>query len=590
MCGVAGCFFTESGSNAVERINVAQRHRGPESSDVVGSGQWCLGHTRLEIVGLGPTGDQPLFSQSGRWAVVFNGEIYNHQALRQEFGLFGLSPSDGSVIPELIERLGTDAFALLQGMYAIVAVDTWSSEVLLAIDPLGIKPLHWTQTQGRLLVASEPKAFEEAGVALEPDSTAIRDLLAWGSVRSTHCSFVGVNRLLPGEWRLFRGIGQSEAGSTSFWRPAEGPMAWDGAVAAFHSSVRRHMVSDVPLALLLSDGVDSTALAYSMSLTDATFTALTVDMGGSRDEIDGARSTCDRLGIPLEEVRQVPSDEDVARFFSAMQHPTLDGFNTFLVSKAIRGAGLKVGVSGLGGDELLCGYPYHQRFSYLRRAAFLPNRLAAPLLAKTQSGVETAQMRKRLAVITGGRWPRTATDVVALARILRPLAEQEDVLRTGGARDPSDLANELTRAEVDLYLKPTLLPDTDAFSMAHSVEMRVPYLDSELFSAVMSVPSRSPGKADFVRHVDAPVVSDAALRPKQGFTIPLAAWLADGCLSHALHQATVRSAPWRHFAAGEVEAEIPPGAQVSSLESALKSPMWRRVWSIVVLDQWLRSL
>lgn len=595
MCGLAGSFFGPNCEHDVRRINAAQVHRGPDEVSAVVGENWALGHTRLQIVGLGAPGSQPLAARSGRWLVAFNGEIYNHEELRRAHDLPHLGPSDGAVIPELLDRYGVNAFGLLRGMYAIVAVNTEADSVLVAVDPLGIKPLHWARRNRQVLVASEPKALGAADIPMSPAPEAIDEFLFRGSISADRSGLQGVHRLAPGEWRQFGSDGRQASGQTPFLEPGHKRDDWQAAAGLFQDAVSSHMLSDVPIALLLSDGVDSTALAQAMARHGSDFVSLTVDLGSGRDETAGARATAEMLGVPLIEVREELQPPDVSRFFDAMQRPSCDGLNTYLVSKAVAAQGLKVAVSGLGGDEILCGYPYHQRFRWSRWLSALPHRAAAAVLSASTSGLTPAEARRRLGAESRGRLPATPAGTVSLARQLRPIdgwaksATEPRRIVSGGVGLGIDegIANEFSLAEMDQYLTSVLLPDADAFSMAHSVEMRVPFLDAPFASSVFAIKDRALGKRDFTRAVRSEAVRQSFARPKQGFTLPVKEWMRRGPLREALQLARTPNSPWREVVPDFVRTELPASGGEGPL---LTADTWRRTWSIVVLDQWLRSL
>jgi asparagine synthase (glutamine-hydrolysing) len=204
-------------------------------------------------------------------------------------------------------------------MYSIIAVDRESGSFLGAVDPLGIKPLSWVNRDGRVLIASEPKAFRACGVELVPDRLAISDYLCKGTIRSDSSGYLNVQRLSPGEWCLFSSDGGVVRGTTPYLKDQGANGDWEGARRSFADAVDSHMLSDVPIALLLSDGVDSIALACDMSLRETDFVSLTVDLGSGRDDSSGARATSDMLGMSLIEVREELDAEDVAGFFARLR-------------------------------------------------------------------------------------------------------------------------------------------------------------------------------------------------------------------------------------------------------------------------------
>lgn len=591
ICGLSGVSEQAWAEEAVVALNVQQHHRGPDSTGLATFGRHCIGNTRLAIVDLSPAGEQPILSRSGRIAVVFNGEIYNHRELIGEHRLPVDGGSDGAVIPELYERYGPESLRMLRGMYAVAIVDTAADTLLLARDPLGIKPLYWRRLpDGQLAFASEPRTLLDVGPPACVDRQAVARYLAFGSVGDGNTPFVDVQGLAANTWVTLGGTGIIAQGTIEPL-PLAPQQPEPGLRAALLDSVRLHLRSDVPFALLLSSGVDSTAIAWAAHQLGTSLTCLTVDLGGGRDEVTAARRTAQRYGHQHETVQRPLADDDVRAFFQAMQQPTVDGLNTFLVSHAVHGRGLKVALSGLGGDEATGGYSHYRLLRLLPLLKEL-DRLPPALRGKPLGWVARRGRSPKLTDLLGPHGPRDAFGLDLLQRRVWPLEEVSAATGVGpdtwlpqppewltGGRRPSDLSY----AEAQLYLGGILLPDADTFSMAHSVELRVPFVDVEFLRVSLHHNGkRLLGKRRFASAIADPWLTQIARAPKQGFALPMDEWMRGGPLRPYVDELASRAAPvWDH-----VDRTI--GGMV--VERWRNGGRWAEAWALAALNGWLQTL
>jgi len=548
----------------------------------------------LAIVDLSDDGREPFVSADGSVAVVFNGEIYNHEELRRRFDLHTVGRCDGAILPELWHLLGTRSFEMLRGMFAIAVYDTRNDSVTLARDPFGIKPAWWTSlADGSIVFASEPRALLPISGPTELNPTAIVDYLAFGAVGRNLSPYASIHCVPPNTWIGFQADGHRATGlvrSELLSKPAH----HDGGElrTAFLDTVRAHTMSDVPTAILLSSGLDSAAIAWACALQDYKTSCVTVAFS-DRDPEDVAASRLARsLGHDHEIVAERPDAESVERFFVAMQRPTVDGLNAFLVSHGIHRLGIKVALSGIGGDEMLAGY---ESFRLLRPLRLLR---AADTVQITRL-LSIPMARKLAARWVGSKASRLISSpdtrsAERLGDLMRRVLLDEEIARltphrpeppgraAATAGDVSALS--LSRMEIERYLSSTLLPDADAFSMAWSVEMRVPYVDVPFAQTALAVdPQRGVGKRRFARLLADPRLTDIARRPKQGFTLPMDSWMRSGPLRPYLELARRPDAPVR---------QALRSAAVDELLDAWSAGRctWSRAWLIVALDAWLRSL
>jgi asparagine synthase (glutamine-hydrolysing) len=581
MCGINGILRLSPEAPPIDpaellRTRDAMARRGPDGygAYLADDGRVGLAHRRLAILDPSPAGAQPMASDDGRYRIVLNGEIYNFRALRGELpGHCWRSESDTEVLLALYARHGAAMLPLLRGMFALAIWDERERRLLLARDPLGVKPLYYAVAPDGacLRFASQVKALEAGGaVALDVDPAGLAGFLLWGSV--------------PEPWTIRRAVRALPAGTyleASAGRPGEpvaygpvsgspgspaGPTAGASGpdlAAALAESVRDHLVSDVPVAVFLSAGLDSgliLALARrahpAASSQTAPLLAFTLSFdafaGTPRDEAPLAAEVARRLGA-RHVVRRVGRDDFRALFgeaVAAMDQPSIDGFNTFVVARAAHEAGIKVALSGLGGDELMGSYPSFADVPRGARAARWGARLPAAAALWPAIARRAAPGRPKLAGLL--RHGRTLAGAYFLRRGLflpeelpallgrepaaaalaayDPVADAGRALPPAADGRPADPWLAVQALETARYMRNQLLRDADWASMASSLELRVPLADARLaaaFAAGGFAAVRRMSKAGLVRQV-APELPEALFqRPKSGFYMPVTEWLED---------------------------------------------------------------
>lgn len=578
MCGICGVISADSGQvePAVRRMMRAMVHRGPDDEGYVelplrdgeGGPVVGLGFRRLSIIDLSLAGHQPMVHPStGDW-IVFNGEVYNFRALRAELsgsGVIFQGMSDTEVVLHALSRWKEQALSKLQGMFAIAFYDSVERRLLLARDPLGIKPLYVAELPDRLVFASEVRALRASGlVPLDPDVAGIAGMLAYGAVQSPRTVFEKIRSFPAGSYQwLDAGVvaGRPQPAPRRFWAFPERPESSPPELAAaevsrlIKASVQRHLVADVPVGLLLSAGIDSTVLAAFARECSTNLTAFTVGFGSLTpdDESGPAAAMAAALGI-----KHVSVDVEAATlpamwrdWLATLDSPSIDGFNTRIVSRRLAQEGVVVGLSGLGADELFGGYPSFRRaprWSHLVRAfKLVPPQLRSGLVAQLGALDGRTGAFEKLAdlVATDGSvasvtraMRRTLSDrrLAALRLTSDRVGLAGDYLeRPGPLRfEPAtngDAFNTVSRMELVHYMGDTLLRDTDANSMQHALEVRVPFLDLPLVNYVSALSGSvkqsagGPPKA-LLRAACAGVLpAQVASRPKTGFTLPIGSWM-----------------------------------------------------------------
>jgi asparagine synthase (glutamine-hydrolysing) len=562
MCGIAGLFrirgeTTPADRCAVERMTAAETHRGPDDSGVFQDVHAVLGHRRLSIIDLSATGHQPMCNEDGAVWVTYNGEIYNFAELAADLrGHWFRSHCDTEVLLHGYEEWGMEGLLRrLRGMFALAIYDNRGLEplCLLARDRLGIKPLYYVAEPESIAFASEVKALVASGlVQNRRNPRAIAGLLLLGSVPAPATGIRGVNCLLPGHYLVARGSGIT---TRKYWEAEpHAPAASLG--DTLQDTVHRHLASDVPLGVFLSGGVDSAALVAVASRAKPSLTTLTA-VFDEREFSEGAeaRHIAQTFHTDHHEVRVTSQDfmRELPNVLRVMDQPTNDGVNTYFVSRAAKQAGLTVVLSGCGGDEVFSGYKHHRWLSRhagsIRRFSALPGFLRKTALS---AAVSYGRLRgrenwMRLASLQGG--VNDAGLYLALRGFFAP--QQVRALLDAHDGEVRSIAGEYLAAgpafrqlEIERYLHDQLLRDTDVFSMAHSVEVRVPYLDHVLLEQASGpAPNRQGHKTRLTEAVGDPAIFEAALRRKRGFSFPFGKWmkqyspelremaLAGGCLN-----------------------------------------------------------
>ena len=620
-------------SEIVRRMVGALDHRGPdgrgiaECTDLTGAGpDVAFGHTRLAIIDLSDRAAQPMASDDRSLWLTFNGEIYNYRELRDELTSHGhrfRTSSDTEVILRGYERWGEQVIDRLDGMFAFGLWDRRRQALLLVRDRLGIKPLYLYA--GRTTAfASEVRALLASQVVSRTlDPIALEQYLGYQTVPSPRTLVRDVRLIDPGTVVTIDGQGRES--TRTYWslldwvapsgrdaRPADAAAVREGVHAHLDRAARSHMVSDVPVGVFLSGGIDSSALVSllcSAGYTPRTFTV--AFPGDGVDEAPFARAIATAFGTDHHEITLSESAvvEGVQDAIMTADHPTGDGVNTYVVSRAVRDAGVKVALSGLGGDEFFGGYPSFRRFEamgpYARAWQYSPRivRRAVSSAVRSLAPASAASEKAAALLESDGSVPEAypimrqlfTTDQRGdlLARVVTEAAAGSvDLyvarLQAAVAAVPSlSLMASLSYAESRTYMHDLLLRDTDQMSMRHGLEVRVPLLDHHLVEHLIALPDavKQPGHVpkrllrESLGHSLPAVCTD---RPKRGFVLPFDRWMRTSlrafCDRHLgpeglagrpeSHETGVRTL-WQSFLGGDGRTT------------------WARPWALVSLHAWL---
>jgi asparagine synthase (glutamine-hydrolysing) len=624
ICGVIGMERTELAESATRRMMEALRHRGPDEEGLLVAPSAVLGMRRLSIIDLS-SGRQPIFNEAGNVAIVYNGEIYNYEQLRgtlEQRGHVFRTHSDTEVIVHAYEEWGEECLRELRGMFAFALWDARASgtsgdaarhaRVFIARDRLGIKPLYFYHSGNQLVFASEIKALLASGlVPKRLDPAGLRAFLQLGHIPPPWTAIRGITPLDPGHL----GVWSDAAWCTKpYWtldpHPSATPPPKELASSladVFVDATRNHLVSDVPVLLFLSGGTDSACLAAAARRAGAqNLSAMTVGFGEAEfDETELSRRTARALDLPLQVVTldagRVAADLDHAIW--ALDQPSVDGLNSYWISKLAAEAGFKVALSGQGGDELFGGYESLAWFKRFTAVARWARPLPAAFFGRALEQQALPFRWRKLSYLIGVDDPFVASQMAVkilfldrdVAGLLSPVLNQNG--HHAEARhhladwsrhvEGEDLLERLAYMDIHTHLEPRLLRDLDATSMSHSIEVRPVFLDHRLVEFLLPVPSETRIQQKRLLLDAAKVflpgnlLEDLQTRRKRTFTFPFKRWITRDL------QPTMRDTFSKQRLRGQRVLEF--GA-VDGLwrryNRSEASVGWSRIWSLFVLQRW----
>ncbi len=536
--------------------------RGPDAEGLWKDDAVILGHRRLAILDLDARSNQPMHSADGRLSIVFNGEIYNFAELRRELQDQGdtfHTTSDTEVLLALFSRYREAMLPRLRGMFAFAIWQKDTHELFLARDPYGIKPLYYARTEEGFAFASQVKALLESGlISGEIEPAGVAGFYLWGSVPEPWTLYKGVRSLPAGSWMTVRG------------HHPDSPVSWYDIRAAWNmeqaecsreeleqrvrsaitDSVGAHLVSDVPVSVFLSGGIDSGAVTGLVSQLGAKVKAITVAFrefeSTQEDEAPVASQIAAHYGFE-HQVRYFSRSEfeaDLPRFLEAMDQPTIDGVNTWFASKAVAESGYKVVLSGLGGDELFYGYSLTREIPRSaqrnRIIASIPG--SRSLLRAAVRGLAPGRIHPKVKGLPDLMGTLYGEYLLRRALFLPqelPMVIDHDMAREGLDKLGGWLAgipktdaihpeSAVCMLDSSLYMRNMLLRDSDWASMAHSLELRTPLVDSVLLETLRSCHlrfRRGEGKRILAQAPLKPLPAEVIQRRKSGFAVPMTEWL-----------------------------------------------------------------
>ncbi|WP_299822998.1 asparagine synthase (glutamine-hydrolyzing) [uncultured Pontibacter sp.] len=590
MCGILG-HVNLSGSDQEGPFLGMIGHRGPD-----GRGEWLnskgnvyLGHVRLAILEPTAAGHQPMHDAKGRYTITFNGEIYNHLELR------ALMPtvewrgySDTETLLELYARKGLEALPLLKGMFAFAIYDSVTEQLVLVRDRLGIKPLYYKHDNTAISFASEVRPLLDAKNCI-PTPQSISEYIAFGRLPGSGELFESVYALPAATWMAIDGSGKISKGR---WWPDE--KRTFSAIKRREDyvlktkklvtkAVEEHLISDVGVGAFLSGGIDSSIVALVAGQTlGKNLRTFTVGFTqATHDERNIARKVARQAGSEHCEL-EVSEDTCLAWVMEAVAKldlPSVDAINTYIVSKAVRESGLKVALSGLGGDELFGGYPSFKDVPILHKLGLLPFPIRKQMIKLMPQSLKDKLEGLKNFNTTELTVNRRRFMSVAKLNALGFSAEQP---QTAPAPQYLDTMGMISWAEIQQYMIPMLLRDSDQMSMAVGLEIRVPFLDHSLVQEMMHCPQNfKKGKGIKPLLIDAfraELPPEVYNRAKQGFSLPMDAWMR-GPLADFTEDGVASAADYLSLSE--------PFQQYDSFVDG--GTHWTRVWQWCVLGHWLAS-
>ena len=635
VCGIVGIIARNDhvSSDLLERATTSLAHRGPDDSGTVILRETLpepleigLGNTRLAILDLSSLGHQPMQDQeTGNW-IVYNGEIYNFREVRQKLEREGAqfsSHSDTEVLLKAYGHWGERCLHELRGMFAFGIWDAHHHRLFVARDPMGIKPLYYYAAGASFLFSSEVRTL--LGTGLVPrrlEYAGLLNYLSFGSVYDPHTLIEGVNSLRPGHYLVWE---KGQTREVMYWdlgageqnrAPAEPTSRLpsqrerrkleDELLGILEDAVRLQFVSDVPVGVFLSGGIDSSSLVALLSRSGVrlkTFSLIFQEADFS--EVEHSRAIAEKFHtehqeIPISQQALLAAMPGAIR---AMDQPTIDGVNTYFVSYEARAVGIKVALSGLGGDEMFAGYssfetvPQMERF--VRWWTHVPKELRVPMAAAFARAMPETDRNRKIEVLA--RNDGSLVHPYFLSRMLftphqcdrlLPASNKsardranatlwESVSRTRGL----DTVNRVSYLESRCYMLNTLLRDADFMSMAHGLEVRVPLIDSRLAERLFAVPGSwkiddGTPKHLLVGALRGALPTQIVHRPKRGFTLPFKHWLFDElrCEVESAIQ-RVSDGPL----ASVLNCAAAHGIWIDFIEGRTS---WSRPWAIYVLQRW----
>ncbi len=624
MCGING-FVSEIHSSekrleVVRKMNKILAHRGPDNDGLWSNSFVSLGHRRLSIIDLSEESNQPFLSSDGRYVIVYNGELYNYKELKLELQqskqgsneipyLFKTN-SDTEVVLAAFQRWGNNCLQLFNGMYAFCIYDTLENKLTLARDRVGVKPLYYYFGTEGFIFSSEARPIIHSGIKnFYVNKEVIAEYLMYQTVFAPNTVVKGIKMLLPGHLIEYQG---NKANIIKYYninniKNSSIDLSYTEICSKVNEllslSVQRRLVADVPFGAFLSGGIDSSIVVGLMGkVSSKKIQTFNVSFDESAfSEAKFAKLISKKFNTEHHEVKLSPADflKQLPEALSATDHPSGDGPNTYIVSKATKNAGVTMALSGIGGDELFAGYDVFKRMVSLQNKSWINS---IPLFARNAAGLAIKKMKhsvsgNKISELLGqkvinfnsayilNRSLFTQEELSQLLKEAKPFSQIEKLIAEVPQVEDHFLSA-VSLSEIGTYLQNTLLRDTDQMSMAVALEVREPFLDYHLIEFVLGVKDaykfpHTPKKL-LIDSVSELLPGEIINRPKMGFTLPWQYWLKNELKSFCelnisefseysfCHKSAILEL-WRRFLRND------------------PTITWARVWHIVVLNTWLKE-
>jgi len=622
MCGINGIISKKITSAEkvalVKKMNIRLAHRGPDNDGIWYDEEICLGHRRLSIIDLSAEGNQPFCSNDGRYIIIYNGELYNYKDLKLELQrnaqgsnsapyLFKTN-SDTEVVLAAYLRWGNDCLLYFNGMYAFAVYDTLNKKVFIARDRVGVKPLYYYFGEEGFIFSSEIRPIIHSGLkTFKINKKVIAEYAMYQTVFAPETIIKGIKVLMPGHFIEFENEKASITQYHSFNKIKNEELNYkqtcDKVNELLTLSVQRRLVADVPFGAFLSGGIDSSAVVGLMSkVSSEKIQTFNINFDESEfSESKYAKIIAKKFNTNHHEINLNPKDflNQLPEALAAMDHPSGDGPNTYIVSKATKNAGITMALSGIGGDELFAGYDVFKRMAELQKKSWLNSlplftrKLAGTIIktkSKSVSGNKIQELLSQKNINFNSAYPlnRSLYTLKELSTYIKEAQPFETIHKIVNEvpQIENHLLSAVSLAEINTYLQNTLLRDTDQMSMAVALEVREPFLDYKLIEFALSVNDahkfpHSPKKL-LVDSLGDLLPNEIVNRPKMGFTLPWQQWMKEDlksfCEKNILEFASLNYCNkeavvvlWQNFLANHPQTN------------------WSRIWHLVVLNNWLKE-
>lgn len=611
MCGICGGLYFKnkpSGTVAIEQMLGKMHHRGPDAQRVRKYGPLIMGHARLKIIDTSNASNQPFETSGGNGLLVYNGECYNYKHIKafltKTHQINFTTRGDTEVLAKLLDIEGINGLKRVNGMFAFAHWNSNRNILTLARDRVGIKPLYYVKTETTFYFASEFRSLLTAASSNSINRQAVSEYLAYQCNGGSDTLHPDIKRVMPGECLEITQSGEITKRSyyhlsSTFSEPKNKSFGAGELKHQFFEAVKRRLISDVPLGAFLSGGIDSTAIVAAMHELGSS-TIKTFNLGFEDqclDERQYAQHVAHHFDTDHQEVTLGESQilSHIREAVDALDMPSGDAINTYLISKYTKEAGLTVALSGLGGDELFGGYPsaaVMERLKYLQWLKHLPKSIRKAFAGLIIRG-QTVKAGKLRDLFSGNMTPE------AVVSILRRVLSRGQLTELGlpqyhmvsSPLNMFDTRNGIACHELIMYTIPLLLKDTDQTSMAHSLEVRVPFLDHQFVEYAASYPQlRDPNydsfgytKGALIEAMDPLIPEMVYNRPKKGFVLPMNRWMKNELAEFTQH--------------GLLESPLPDLMPKSTLETYWNTFLansderltWSRIWTLSTLGHWMQN-
>lgn len=623
MCGITGIVGNTINSSvyqtAIQKMTDAIAHRGPNSQGIWNDEHCFFGHRRLSIIDLSEAGNQPFISQDERYILIYNGELYNYKDLkfelqRAEHGSKNIpyifkTNTDTEVILASYLRWGNNCMKRFNGMFAFAIWDTIEQKLLIARDRLGVKPLYYQYKNNTLVFASEIRALIYSGIIDKKiNQSTVAEYIQYATVHAPNTMLQDVKVLMPGN---FLELHQNNLTISQYWNindyaKSKQDLSYKETCQKVNelltASVERRLVADVPFGAFLSGGIDSSAIVGLMSKVSSdkiqTFNVSFDE--GEFSEAKYAKQIAQKFNTQHHEIKLTPTDflNQLPEALAAIDHPSGDGPNSYIVSKATKQAGITMALSGLGGDELFAGYDIFKRFYELEKKAWLniipAKRLVGKFISAKKKSVQGDKTSEILALNSINGY-----QAYPINRKLFNQSDYQSLLKNkyndsnfifnvikNSTTDKQHILSRVSLYEIETYMQNVLLRDADQMSMAVALEVRVPFLDYQLIEFTLGVKDEykfphTPKKL-LIDSLGDLLPNEIVNRPKMGFTLPWKDWLKgdlrefceDNIIQFSKRSFVNRDAVliiWNRFLNNDPKIT------------------WSRIWHLVVLNNWINT-